>query len=161
MQSHLDWRARQEAEHLSALEPDQRAALASGRGRLEKDHHRQLVTVLGPVTVTRCDLRGTGMTNLCPADASLGLPRERHSLGLRRLAVLEAAHGSYDTALEAIDRHCGRRTVGKRQGEDLVRAAAVDVAAFYAARTPPGAGRDAAGDQSRQQGNRHAPGAPA
>ncbi|MFH9969658.1 hypothetical protein ACH4PR_52060 [Streptomyces mirabilis] len=76
------------------------------------------------------------MTNLYPADAMLGLPRGRHSLGLRRLAVLEAARGSYDTALEAIDRSCGGRVVGKRQVEDLVRAAAVDVAAFYAARTP-------------------------
>ncbi|MFE3526501.1 hypothetical protein ACFXOD_33795 [Streptomyces sp. NPDC059161] len=47
---------------------------------------------------------------------------------------LEAARGSYDSALEAIDRSCGGRVVGKRQVEDLVRAAAV--AAFYAARTP-------------------------
>ncbi|MDQ0780043.1 hypothetical protein QF026_008509 [Streptomyces aurantiacus] len=87
------------------------------------------------MTVTRCALRGAGMTNLDPADAMLGLPHGRYSLGLRRLAVLEAARGSYDTALEAIDRSCGGRVAGKRQVEDLVRAAAVDVAAFYTART--------------------------
>ncbi|MDF2273550.1 ISKra4 family transposase, partial [Streptomyces coacervatus] len=88
------------------------------------------------VTVTRCALRAPGLSNCYPADAVLGLPHERHSLGLRRLAVLEAARGSYDTALEAIERRCGQRTVGKRQAEHLVRAAAADIAAFYAARTP-------------------------
>ncbi|MFI6645333.1 ISKra4 family transposase [Streptomyces sp. NPDC050504] len=44
--------------------------------------------------------------------------------------------GSYDQVLEAIERRCGTRTVGKRQAEQLVRAAAVDIAAFYSARTP-------------------------
>ncbi|WUU35860.1 ISKra4 family transposase [Streptomyces sp. NBC_00659] len=136
LQAHLEWRARHEEDHLSALDPHEWAALAGGRSRLGKGHHRQLATVLGLVTVTRCALRGAGMTNLYPADAMLGLPHGRHSLGLRRLAVLEAARGSYDTALEAIDRSCGGRVVGKRQVEDLVRAAAVDVAAFYTARTP-------------------------
>ncbi|MDX3402562.1 hypothetical protein PV694_28905 [Streptomyces sp. ME01-18h] len=136
LQAHLEWRDRHEEDHLSALGPQARAALAGGRSRLEKGHRRQLATVLRPVTVTRCALRGAGMTNLYPADAMLGLPHRRHSLGLRRLAVLEAARGSYDTALEAIDRSCGGRVVGKRQVEDLVRAAAVDVAAFYTARTP-------------------------
>jgi hypothetical protein len=135
LQAHLEWRARHEENHLSALYPQERAALAGGRSRLEKGHRRQLATVLGPVTVTRCALRGAGMSNLYPADAMLGLSHGRHSLGLRRLAVLEAARGSYDTALEAIDRGCGGRVVGKRQVEDLVRAAAVDVVAFYTART--------------------------
>ncbi|MFD9320073.1 hypothetical protein ACFWDQ_20755 [Streptomyces sp. NPDC060053] len=113
-----------------------RAALAEGRIRLEKEHRRQLVTVVGPVTITRCALRAPGLPNCYPADQVLGLPRERHSLGLRRLVVLEAVRGSYDHALEAIERRCGARAVGKRQAEQLVRAAAVDIADFYAARTP-------------------------
>ncbi|MFI1488780.1 hypothetical protein [Streptomyces sp. NPDC020747] len=54
---------------------------------------------------------------------------------MRRLAVLEAVRGSYDTAMEAITRACGK-VVGKRQVEHLVLAAAVDVVAFYAAGTP-------------------------
>jgi hypothetical protein len=87
------------------------------------------------VTVTRCALRAPGQANCYPADAVLGLPRERHSLGLCRLAVLDAVRGSNDTALKAITRVCGT-AVGKRQVEHLVRADAVDVAAFYAARTP-------------------------
>lgn len=137
-----------------------RGVLGAGHTRLEKGHRRQLATAVGPVTVTRCVLRGPGLPNCYPADRVLGLPRERHSLGLRRLAVLEAARGSYDHALEAIERRCGTRAVGKRQAEQLVRAAAVDIAAFYAARTTTHTcgEHDAAGAQHRRQGDRDAPG---
>lgn len=136
LQGHLDLRARHEEAHLTALEAGGRAALAAGRTRLEKHHRRQLATVVGTVTVTRCALRAPNRPNYYPADAVLGLPGGRHSLGLRRLAVLEAVRGSYDQALEAVGRHCGTRPLGKRQAEQLVRAAAVDIAAFSAARTP-------------------------
>lgn len=117
------------------LDAPGRARLGRGRRRLETGHQRELATVVGTVTVTRCALRAAGLPNLCPADAHLALPRERHSLGLRRLAVLEAVRGSYDCALQAVGRACGN-VVGKRQLEHLVKAAATDVAAFYAARTP-------------------------
>ncbi|WP_327669553.1 MULTISPECIES: ISKra4 family transposase [unclassified Streptomyces] len=135
LQAHLDLRASREEAELSALGPCSRAALSDGRTRLERGHNRELATVVGTVRVTRCALRSPGRPNCYPADAVLGLPNERHSLGVRRLAVLEAVRGSYDTAMEAITRSCGK-VVGKRQVEHLVRAAAVDVAAFYAARTP-------------------------
>ncbi|MFJ4633937.1 hypothetical protein [Streptomyces sp. NPDC088847] len=38
--------------------------------------------------------------------------------------------------MEEIERRRGARAVGKRQAEQLVRAAAVDIAVFYAARAP-------------------------
>jgi hypothetical protein len=136
LQGHFDLRARREEAELSALNAGGRAVLAAGRTRLEKGHRRQLATVVGTVTVTWCALRAPGRSNCCPVDAALNLPRARHSLGLRKLAVLEACRGSYDTALQAIDRRCGARLVGKRQAEELVRAAAVDIAAFYLSRTP-------------------------
>ncbi|MFI0242037.1 ISKra4 family transposase [Streptomyces sp. NPDC016845] len=135
LQAHLDLRAHREETRLRKLDGTARAALADGRTRLECGHHRELATVVGTVTVARCALRSPGRPNAYPADAVLGLPRERHSLGVRKLAVLEAVRGSYDTALEAVTRACGK-VAGKRQLEHLVRAAAVDVAAFYAARTP-------------------------
>ncbi|WP_239134963.1 hypothetical protein [Streptomyces sp. SID12488] len=108
LQGHFDLRARREEVELSALDTGGRAQLAAGRTRLEKGHRRQLATVVGPVTVTRCALRAPGLPNRYPADQVLGLPRERHSLGLRRLVVLEAVRGSYDHALEAIERRPGR-----------------------------------------------------
>lgn len=135
LQAHLDLRARREEAELTVLDTCSRAALADGRTRLERGHHRELSTVIGTVRVTRCALRSPGRPNCYPADQVLGLPHERHSLGVRRLAVLEAVRGSYDAAMEAITRCCGK-VVGKRQIEHLVWAAAVDVAAFYAARVP-------------------------
>jgi hypothetical protein len=135
LQGHLDLRARREETALSALDAAGRARLGGGRTRLEPGHRRELATVVGTVTVTRCALRAAGLPNHHPADEVLALPCERHSLGLRRLAVLEAVRGSYDTALDAVGRACGK-VVGKRQLEHLVQAAATDVTAFYAARTP-------------------------
>ncbi|WP_374005154.1 hypothetical protein [Streptomyces ipomoeae] len=80
-------------------------------------------------------MRAPGKLNIYPADDALALPPTWHSPGLRRLAVLEAARGSYDDAHRAMERRCGQ-VAGKRQMEELVRAAAVDVAASYTARTP-------------------------
>lgn len=129
LQDHLDLRAlREETEHAAA-------AAAAGRSRVERGHGRALATVVGPVTVRRLAFRAPGKPNIYPADDALALPLTRHSLGLRRLTVTEAARGSYDDAHRAIERRCGR-VAGKRQLEELVRAAAVDVAAFYTARIP-------------------------
>ncbi|WP_051857511.1 hypothetical protein [Streptomyces cellulosae] len=50
--------------------------------------------------------------------------------------MLETVRGSYYHVMEAIERRCESAAVGKRQAEQLVRAAAVDIAAFYAVRTP-------------------------
>jgi hypothetical protein len=77
----------------------------------------------------------TPTRNLHPADAVLNLPVGRHSAGLRRLAAVEAARGSFADAGEAIERATGVR-LGKRQVEDLARAAAMDTETFYAARRP-------------------------
>ncbi len=109
---------------------------------VETGHTRALTTVFGEVTVTRLAYRRRGHANLYPADAALNLPVEKHSHGLRRLAALEAARGSYDDTAEAIERATGVR-LGKRQAEALAGRAAADVEDFYAQRRPqPGAGRE-------------------
>jgi hypothetical protein len=105
------------------------------RSRAEGGHVRTLATIFGEVEVSRIAYRGPGLPNLHPADAALNLPEERHSHGLRRLAAIEASRGSFDDAVEAIERATGQR-VGKRQVEGLVQAAATDVEAFYASRRP-------------------------
>jgi hypothetical protein len=101
------------------------------RTRAEPGRSRELATVFGDVTVTRIAYRACGAPNLCPADAALSLPEGKHSHGLRRMAAVEAARGSFEQASEAIERSCGVR-VGKRQVEALAQAAAVDVDSFYA-----------------------------
>jgi hypothetical protein len=47
------------------------------------------------------------VANLYPADAALNLPVEKHSHGVRRLAAIEAARGSFQDAHDA-----GPGTVG-------------------------------------------------
>jgi hypothetical protein len=94
-----------------------------------------LATRFGRVTVTRIAYRAPGRSNLHPADAALNLPAEKHSHGLRKLAAIEAARGSFADAATAIERVTGVR-LGRRQVEGLAAAAATDVDGFYAANSP-------------------------
>jgi len=54
-------------------------------------HRRQLMAVFQQVTVTRMADRAPGTANLYPTGAALNLPEEKHSHGLSRPAVIEAA----------------------------------------------------------------------
>ncbi|MET8740778.1 ISKra4 family transposase [Streptomyces sp. NPDC004728] len=101
----------------------------------ELGHHRELVCVFGVVTVERCAWRQKGLPSVHPADAELSLPAGRHSHGLRRLAVAEAIRGSYDQAVAAIGRQCGK-VLAKLQAESLVIGAARDIDTFYRQRMP-------------------------
>ena len=66
----------------------------------------------------------------------LNLPDEQHSHGLRRLAAVESSRGSFDDAVEAIERGTGQR-LGKRQVEQLASRAAVDFDASTRSEQPP------------------------
>jgi len=101
------------------------------RNSIEHDHKRQLTIIFGDVEVSRIAYRKRGHDNLYPADALLNLPLEEYSLGLRRLAAIEAARGSFEDAAEAIERNTGVH-LGKRQVEELAQRSAVDFDSFYA-----------------------------
>ena len=112
------------------------------RSRMEPGHVRALETVFGTVRVERLAYRAPGVGNLHPADAALNLPVERHSHGLRKLCALEGPRGSFDGAVDAIERQTGVR-LGKRQVEELAGLAAMDFEDFYETRRPaPGKGGD-------------------
>lgn len=128
MQDHFDLRAVREARLPAVAGVD-----AVVRTHAERDHVRALGTVFGQVNVTRIAYRAKGVDSRFPADSVLNLPIGLHSHGLRRLAAIEAARGSFEQAAAAIERCCGV-AVGKRQVEMLAGAAAVDIDAFYAAR---------------------------
>ena len=100
------------------------------RTRAERGRTRPLVTRFGQVTVSRIAYRSLGRSNVHVLDAALNLPEEKHSHGLRKLAAVEAARGSMESAQAAVARATGVR-VGKRQLEALTRRAAADVEAFY------------------------------
>lgn len=129
-QDHLDLRAHREPRIHEVVD-----AQGVPRGGAESSHGRSLATVFGQVEVHRIAYRRRGEENLYPADAVLNLPKERHSHGLRRMAAVEASRGSFDAAVEAVERSSGQK-VGKRQVEELALASAEDFDAFYATRKP-------------------------
>jgi hypothetical protein len=130
-QDHLDLRAGAEQRL-----PEVTGADGAARRAAEPGHARALGTVFGEVTVRRIAYRKPGHPNLHPADGQLNLPREKHSHGLRRLAAAESARGSFEQASAEVRRQTGS-VLGKRQCQELTRAAAADFADFYAARRPP------------------------
>jgi hypothetical protein len=101
------------------------------RTRAERGRTRPLVTKFGQVTVSRIAYRSPGLSNVCPLDATLNLPGEKHSHGLRKLAAIETARGSVEDAQAAVTRATGVG-IGKRQLEEIARRAAAHVEAFYA-----------------------------
>ncbi len=135
LQDHLDLRARDEVRIADVVDMD-----GVARTTVETSA-RTLTTIFGDVTVTRLAYRHRGHANLAPADATLNLPAEKHSHGLRRLAAIEASRGSFDDTVAAIERACGQQ-VGKRQVEALAARAAADFDDFYATRCVPEADLD-------------------
>lgn len=129
LQDHLDLRAQRE-ERVEVVDVD-----GIAHGSVEAGHTRQLATVFGAVTVERLAYRHRRSSNLHPADGALNLPVERHSHGLRRVAVIESTRGSFEDAADAIERATGV-VVGKRQVEELAAKAAIDVDEFYTASAP-------------------------
>jgi hypothetical protein len=135
-QDSLDLRAAREPRLAEVIDAD-----GWGRGTAERRRSRELATIFGQVSVTRIAYREPGLADLQPADAILNLPVEKHSHGLRRLAALEAARGSFEQTAAAIGRATGVG-LGKRQVEQLAAAAASDIDAFYAAGQQPACGED-------------------
>jgi len=132
-QDHFDLRALKEVR----LEAVVDAAGVEHRA-VEVGHHKVLVTRFGGIVVERVAYRRRGAENLYPADATANLPAERHSHGLRELAAIEAARGSFEEARQAIDRYSAA-TVAKRQVEELAQAVAVDFESFFATADRPAA----------------------
>lgn len=125
LQGHLDLRTANEKRERSVTGAD-------GKERTHcRERARKLMTVFGLVTVQRMSYGGRGEDSLSPIDAVLNLPAELHSHGLRHLAAVEGARGSFDEAVKAIER-CSGTMVAKRQVEQLVERAAFDFDDFYA-----------------------------
>jgi hypothetical protein len=92
---------------------------------------RTLKSVFGEVSVERLGYSCPGAKSLFPKDASLNLPEDCYSLGVRRLVATEASKGSYDEAIASVKTVTGL-DVPKRQAEQLAKSAAQDFETFYA-----------------------------
>jgi hypothetical protein len=130
LQAHIDARGKGEA---AAPVVDADGVERTGTPR---EHHRTLTTIFGDVSVARLGYGEEGRESLHPLDAELNLPAEQYSFGLRRLAAVEVAKGSFDEALASLKVQTGAN-LAKRQLEQLVQRAAVDFDPFYAQRAPP------------------------
>lgn len=135
LQDHYDLRALREEQQARKHPAPVAGTDGITRARLETGHGRLLATLFGTVTVTRCAWRKPGAPDYLPSDGALSMPAGRHSHTLAKLAALESARSSFESAHDAIARRCGP-VIGKRQIEDSVVRSAADIPAFYAARVP-------------------------
>jgi hypothetical protein len=109
------------------------------RARAERGHCRPVVTRLGEVRVRRIAYRSgvTGAGSLFPRDAVLNLPPLGYSWGLQRLAQMFCGAVSYEQAHEFVLAAAGI-SIGKRQLEQIIMAAAADAERFYQDQDRPG-----------------------
>lgn len=127
-----------------ALRHEREEQLESVRGSdgAERNHVRErtrkLVTVFGEVEVRRTAYGQRDTTSLMPLDASLNLPEDSFSFGVRKKAALHASRGSFDVATDFLQRD--GIPIEKRQVEELAKRAAVDFDAYYAVRDQLAAG---------------------
>jgi hypothetical protein len=129
LQAHLDVRAAAEQRvEVTGSEEVERTKARAGATR-------NLGSVVGGVVVSRMLYQAAGVQGLAPQDASLNLPPESYSLGVRRRAAEEAACGSFEHVVDRLNETTGA-TVHKRQVEQLVCRAAEDFEQFYLEREP-------------------------
>jgi hypothetical protein len=102
------------------------------RRRAEPGHGRPVVTRLGEVVVRRIGYRSgiKGAGSLFPRDAVLNLPPGGYSWDLQQLAEMFCRAVSYELAHEFVLAATGV-SVGKRQLEEIIIAAAADAERFY------------------------------
>jgi hypothetical protein len=100
------------------------------RTHVRKGAQRHFATIFGLVEAVRQGFGGRDMDSRFPVDADLNLPKELHSLEVRRRCAVEAARGSYDEGVAALAATTGAG-VAKRQFEELAIRAAQDFDAFY------------------------------
>lgn len=107
-------------------------------GGFSLTHHRpnesrQLMTVFGPVTVTRLGYSSRTNGTVQPLDAELNLPKNLHSFGIIERVATASARGSYEQAADVLEEHGGGH-VAKRQVREMTLHAAQDFDSFYAQR---------------------------
>jgi len=120
------------------------------RACAERGHARPVVTRLGEVRVRRIGYRSgvKGAGSLFPRDAVLNLPPCGYSWALQRLAEMFCRAGSYEQAHEFVHAATGV-SIGKRQLEQIIAAAAGDAERFYQDRDQDQAAVPAAGEQEQ------------
>ena len=123
LQAHMELRAARE-ERVEVRGAD------GVRRTMTRASMRPLMTLVGEVDVERLAYQARDVPGLHPMDASLNLPREQYSHGVRHFVAENAALLSFDDVRRLLVKRTGAR-VPKRQIEELSVRAAVDFDAFY------------------------------
>ena len=134
-----EWMRRMMQAHLEVRAAAERVVKAQGadgvlRNQKRRETTRPLGMLFGNVQVIRLAYQAPGVVGLHPMDASLQLPDELYSYGVRRLVAERVARDSYQDVVDLMASRTGA-PVGKRQLEELAIRAATDFEEFYATRT--------------------------
>jgi hypothetical protein len=123
MQAHFDRRSEQE-----------QVVEVRGEDGVDREPTRRgtrtVMTEFGEVVLDRHLYQAPGVTGRAPLDAVMGLPAEKYSHEVRRIAAEGSALASFDEVVEQIKKQSGAE-VPKRQVEELAVRAARDFDAFY------------------------------
>jgi len=120
----------------SALERAEARSSPPPVGVVVRARTRQLESTFGRVKLSRLGYKAAGMPSQFPLDERLNLPADCYSHPLRRRVAEEVRRGSWDDAIESVERTTAAH-VPKRQAEEITARAAQDVDVFYAERQPP------------------------
>lgn len=124
-QSHLTVRGMEEVQVVPVAED------GKARGHCRMGTSRPLMSIFGPVTVTRRGYSARGHDSRFPLDGALNLPPEKQSLEVQRRLARLVAQNSFDEAAAQLVETTGA-SVAKRQVEEIAVRAAQDFDAFYA-----------------------------
>ena len=125
MQGYLDQRSKSEVKYAEVVGTDDKVRPHC------RPRSRALKTLFGEVTVKRLGYSADDATSLFPLDAALNLHDDKYSQGLRCKIAQQAATGSFDEAVKAIEQDTGTE-VAKRQCEELSQSLSVDFEPYYA-----------------------------
>jgi hypothetical protein len=117
--------------HLDCLSARERAQAPSPPAGVEvRAHTRQVEGRFGRGQLRRLGYKAPGERVRFPLDALLNLPADLYSHSVRECMAWEAQRGSWDQAIENVERTTAAH-VPKRQAEQIVTRAAQDFDAFY------------------------------
>ncbi|MGH8526418.1 MAG: hypothetical protein ACREXY_20080, partial [Gammaproteobacteria bacterium] len=139
LQAHIDARGTGDLGYALRVRPPAGRSWLYTHKRL---HTRRLVTLFGPIAITRLGYSTPGRSAIHPLDAELQLPVRKYSYEVQRRLVKAALQGPFDDAVEMLTDTTGI-VMSKRSVEQIVLDAAIDFETFFAQRTTLGSPSEA------------------
>lgn len=123
-------------DQLSKAEREQNARSPAPDGVKVRARSRQIESKFGRMSLGRLGFMVASKPTYYPLDERLNLPADLYTHPLRRRMAEEARRGSWEQAIENVERTTAAH-VPKRQAEQITVSAAQDFDAFYTSRESP------------------------